>query len=231
MVAALFVLWVARALYVVLRSRPASFPMDVEKDLWTHRAWQLATPSPGIPPAPVLAGPGVPVFLLVAAYAGAPTIRAQGTWRQPRRSCRRQGSIIGEVVGRDELCQVMIDDPAGPWHPASTWSVIGGVRTGKTALLVRLTKLLAEQGAVPGAGSAAGRPGADSTSVSWPACGSWPRRTPSSCPMPREKKVWRQLCKDDRVVVLADGLEEALIEGEVEKERDTPCPPCGASGQ
>jgi hypothetical protein len=35
------------------------------------------------------------------------------------------------------------------------------------------------------------------------------------------ERVWRQLCKDDRVVVLADGLEEALIEGEAEKDRDT----------
>ena len=27
------------------------------------------------------------------------------------------------------------------------------------------------------------------------------------------EKVWRQLCKDDQIVVLADGLEEALTEG------------------
>jgi hypothetical protein len=34
------------------------------------------------------------------------------------------------------------------------------------------------------------------------------------------EKVWRELCKNDQVVVLADGLEEALIEGNVQRERD-----------
>src|SRR6266851_1834494 len=34
------------------------------------------------------------------------------------------------------------------------------------------------------------------------------------------EKVWRELCKNDQVVVLADGLEEALIEGNARKERD-----------
>lgn len=34
------------------------------------------------------------------------------------------------------------------------------------------------------------------------------------------ERLWRHLCEDDRIVVLADGLEEALIEGEAERERD-----------
>ena len=34
------------------------------------------------------------------------------------------------------------------------------------------------------------------------------------------EKVWRQLRQDDKIVVLADGLEEALIEGSSAEDRD-----------
>ena len=58
------------------------------------------------------------------------------------------GGIIGDVVGRDELCRVMIAD----LRDTSTRRphvVVGGIGTGKTAVLVRLTELLAHQHAVP----------------------------------------------------------------------------------
>jgi hypothetical protein len=215
-VAALFVLWVARALYVVLRSRPASFPMDVEK---ACRDTSFNCDA--------LAGILLPLSSLALASAVFLLYRHTRVHRpfvhkareQPREVVQTAGSIIGEVVGRDELCQVMIDDlrDRGTRRPHV---VIGGVGTGKTALLVRLTKLLAEQGAVPvpvRLRDAQGRldfrelarvrflAEADAKLLS----------------DAEGEKVWRQLCKDDRVVVLADGLEEALIEGEVEKERDT----------
>jgi hypothetical protein len=52
------------------------------------------------------------------------------------------GSILGDVVGRDELCRVIIADVRDP-GARRPHVVVGGVGTGKTALLVRLTKLLA----------------------------------------------------------------------------------------
>ena len=58
------------------------------------------------------------------------------------------GSIIGDVVGRDELCRVMIADLRDA-RTRRPHVVVGGIGTGKTALLVRLTKLLARQRAVP----------------------------------------------------------------------------------
>lgn len=215
-VAALFVLWVARALYVVLTSRPATFPMDVE------RACEDTDFN-----CDALAGILLPLATLALASAVFLLYRHARVHRpfvhkareQPREVVQTAGSIIGEVVGRDELCQVMIDD----LRDRSTRRphvVIGGVGTGKTALLVRLTKLLAERGAVPvpvRLRDAQGRldfrelarlrflAEADAKLLS----------------DAEGEKVWRQLCKDDRIVVLADGLEEALIEGEVEKERDT----------
>ena len=58
------------------------------------------------------------------------------------------GSIIGDVVGRDELCRVMIADLRDA-RTRRPHVIVGGIGTGKTALLVRLTKLLARQRAVP----------------------------------------------------------------------------------
>ena len=215
-VAALFVLWVGRALYVVLTSRPASFPMNVEQacqdtDFNCDALAGILLPISSLALATT-------VFLLYRhARVHRPFVRTAR--ERPREVVQTAGSIIGEVVGRDELCQVMIDDlrDRGSRRPHV---VIGGVGTGKTALLVRLTKLLAERGAVPvpvRLRDAQGRldfrelarlrflAEADAKLLS----------------DAEGERVWRQLVKDDRVVVLADGLEEALIEGKVEKERDT----------
>ena len=215
-IAALFVLWIIRALVVVVRSEPASFPMDVER---ACRDTDFNCDA--------LAGILLPISSLALASAVFLLYRQSRVHRpfvhkareKPREVVETAGSIIGEVVGRDELCQVMIED----LRDRSTRRphvVIGGVGTGKTALLVRLTKLLAERGAVPvpvRLRDAQGRldfrelarirflAEADAKLLS----------------DAEGEKVWRQLCKDDRVVVLADGLEEALIEGEVHKERDT----------
>jgi len=128
------------------------------------------------------------------------------------------GSMIGEVVGRDELCNVMIEDLRDP-AIRRPHVVIGGVGTGKTALLVRLTQLLAERGAVPvpirlrdAQGSLDFRKLARERFVA---------DTNTRLLSDTEgEKVWRELCKNDQVVVLADGLEEALIEDNTQKERD-----------
>ena len=57
------------------------------------------------------------------------------------------GAIIDQVVGRDELCKVLMAD----LHDRRTRPhvLVGGVGTGKTAVLVRLTEFLAEKRAVP----------------------------------------------------------------------------------
>ena len=136
---------------------------------------------------------------------------------EPQLVVETAGSMIGEVVGRDRLCNVIIEDLRDR-DTRRPHVVIGGVGAGKTALLVLLTKLLAERGAVPVPVRlrdaqanldfrvlAHKRFIADSYGAfQSEAEGEW---------------VWRQLCKNDRVVVLADGLEEALIDGAVANER------------
>jgi hypothetical protein len=215
-VAGLFVLWVLRALYVVLWSRPASFPMNVEKackdtDFNCDSLAGILLPISSLALAST-------VFLLYRhTRVHRPFVRMARD--KPREVVQTAGSIIGEVVGRDELCQVMIDDlrDRGTRRPHV---VIGGVGTGKTALLVRLTKLLAERGAVPVPVRL--RDAQDRLDFRELARLRFLAEADAKLLSDAEgEKVWRQLVKDDRVVVLADGLEEALIEGEVEKERDT----------
>jgi hypothetical protein len=215
-VAALFVLWVVRAFVVVVTSRPASFPMNVEAAC-RDTAFNCDALAGILLPISSLALASAVFLLYRHSRVHRPFVRKAR--EKPREVVQTAGSIIGEVVGRDELCQVMIEDlrDRGARRPHV---VIGGVGTGKTALLVRLTKLLADRGAVPvpvRLRDAQGRldfrelarlrflAEADAALLS----------------DAEGEKVWRQLCKDDRVVVLADGLEEALIEGAIEKERDT----------
>ena len=128
------------------------------------------------------------------------------------------GSIIGDVVGRDELCRVMIADLRDP-STRRPHVVVGGIGTGKTALLVRLTELLAHQHAVPVAVRL--RDARTRLNFSELARKKFIADLDSSILSDNEgEKVWRQLLKEGRIVVLADGLEEALIEGQAETERD-----------
>ena len=54
----------------------------------------------------------------------------------------------GAIVGRDELCRVIMEDIRSR-EIRRPHLVVGSVGTGKTAVLVQLTKLLAERGAIP----------------------------------------------------------------------------------
>lgn len=214
--AAVFLLGVARTIYVVVTSDPGGVPVNLDS------ACEDTDFSCG-----ALAGTLLPIFSLVLASAVFLSWRQARVHRpfvrrardRPREVVQTAGSIIGEVVGRDELCNVIIDDlrDRGTRRPHV---VIGGVGTGKTALLVRLTKLLAERGAVPVPVRL--RDAQERLDFRELARLRFLAEADDVLLSDAEgEKVWRQLCKDDRVVVVADGLEEALIEGEFEKERDT----------
>src|SRR5207248_6466474 len=127
------------------------------------------------------------------------------------------GSIIGDVVGRDELCRVMIADV----RDVSTRRphvVVGGIGTGKTALLVRLAQLLAKQHAVPVAVRL--RDAQDKLDFGELARKKFLADLQSSLLSDTEpEKVWRQLLQESRVVVLADGQAEARIVKEPQAER------------
>ena len=128
------------------------------------------------------------------------------------------GSIIGDVVGRDELCRVIIADMRDG-QTRRPHVVVGGIGMGKTALLVRMTKLLAHQRAVP----VAIRLRDAQTSLDFRELAREKfiaDLQPNILSDAEGEKVWRQLLKEGRIVVLADGLEEALIQPSTEAERD-----------
>jgi NACHT domain len=128
------------------------------------------------------------------------------------------GNVIGEIVGRDDLCRVMIAD-LRDLHTRRVHVVVGGIGTGKTALLVRLTKQLAHQRAVPVAVRL--RDAQKNLDFRELARTRFMSDLETGILSENEgEKVWRQLLKEGRIVVLADGLEEALTEDEAQTERD-----------
>ncbi|HEY6275145.1 MAG TPA: NACHT domain-containing protein [Streptosporangiaceae bacterium] len=127
------------------------------------------------------------------------------------------GSILDEVVGRDELCKVVMADLRE--RRMRPHVLVGGVGTGKTAVLVRLTELLADKRAVPVPVRLR-----DATEVldferlaRERFLSEVNRRLISSS---EGETIWRRLRNDGRIVVLADGLEEALVGTTAEQERD-----------
>jgi len=56
------------------------------------------------------------------------------------------GAIIDQGVGRDELCMAVMPDLRD--RTTRPHVIVGGVGTGKTAVLVRLTEYLAEKRAI-----------------------------------------------------------------------------------
>lgn len=124
---------------------------------------------------------------------------------------RTAGDIMGEVVGRDGLCVTLMENlrVAAERRPHV---ISGGMGSGKTALLVRLTELLAAHGAVPIPLSL--REAKEKLDFSVMAKERFldeirPRVKSNA----EGERIWQFLRREqDRIVVLADGLEEALPE-------------------
>ncbi|MFF0087903.1 NACHT domain-containing protein [Streptomyces canus] len=129
------------------------------------------------------------------------------------------GGIFGRVVGRDQLCSILMEElRQSRFH--RTHVVVGGIGTGKTALLVLLTQQLAEQGAVPVPLRL--RNAEKDLDFRELAFERFCREVESHIRSSAEaEKVWRRLCQQGRIVVLADGLEEVLTTKHMTEERDT----------
>jgi hypothetical protein len=127
------------------------------------------------------------------------------------------GAIIDQVVGRDELCMAVMTDLQ---HRGSRPHVIaGGVGTGKTAVLVRLTELLAEKRAIP----VPIRLRDAATELDFEAMARdrfLHEVNPGLISAAEGETIWRRLRKDGKIIVLADGLEEAIVGTSAEPERD-----------
>ncbi|SHN32648.1 NACHT domain-containing protein [Actinacidiphila paucisporea] len=121
-------------------------------------------------------------------------------------------------MGRDQLSAVLMADLQDSRF-RRTHVVVGGIGTGKTALVVLLTRQLAEGSAVPVPLRLRGvQGGLDFMQM---ASERFCREVQGNIRSGAEgEKVWRRLCQQGRVVVLADGLEEALTGEALTEERD-----------
>jgi hypothetical protein len=127
-------------------------------------------------------------------------------------------NVSGDIVGRDELCHVLIENLENR-RTRNPQVVIGGVGAGRTALVVRLTQLLARQGKIP----VPVRLRDAQNELDFRDLARQRFLAVAEVGLLSDvdgERIWRQLREDDRIVVLADGLEEVLIEGERERERD-----------
>jgi hypothetical protein len=132
--------------------------------------------------------------------------------KNPRKLVPTAGSILKRVVGRDELCYVIMDNLADR-QSRQAFIIVGGVGAGKTAVLVQLTKLLADAKAIPVPIML--REAQSETELDFRKMANNRFSADVATSLEGEsKRAWNQLRRDDRIVVLADGLEEALIDND-----------------
>ncbi|MFE0251892.1 ATP-binding protein [Streptomyces sp. NPDC059010] len=138
----------------------------------------------------------------------------------PRGLVLTAGSDTAEIVGREEIAQV-IAERLRERDTRRPYLLVGGVGVGKTAVLVRLTELLAEQNAVPVPIRL--RDATDGSDLNFERMAR--ERFAEEAPRGilargKTERVWQQLLADDKPVVIADGLEEALLGDGLQQNRD-----------
>jgi hypothetical protein len=201
----LFLIWLAWVGYLYFARRgPSGSPLDPD------RMCSALSFSCGVI-SNLLAS--VVLVALASAFVLWRLIRLQLRYRSRAREDSRDlvptaGAIIDRVVGRDDLCKaVMADLRDSATRPHV---LVGGVGTGKTAVLVRLTELLADKHAIPVAIRLRDAPtDFDFEAMARDRFLDEVNRLLLS--QAEGETIWRRLLKDGKIVVLADGLEEALV--------------------
>jgi hypothetical protein len=211
--ALVFLLWLAWSLYVLISGQPTAFGFDPDRRC-AQIGFSCGALSNFATSGLLLAIASA--FVLWRLYTLLRRYQARAR-TESRELVPTAGAILDQVVGRDELCKVLMAD----LHDRQTRPhvIVGGVGTGKTAVLVRLTEFLADKGAVPvpirlrDAGNEL-----DFENLARDRFLSEVNRYLFSSA--EGETIWRRLRKDGKIVVLADGLEEALVGSSAEPERD-----------
>ncbi|BFO17005.1 hypothetical protein SHKM778_33930 [Streptomyces sp. KM77-8] len=170
--------------------------------------------------SPILTGAFLLAVFLLYWYHKAKKQLVKKARTKPHDLVPTAGTLVDRIVGRHELTQV-IAQTLRDRRTRRPYLLVGGVGVGKTAVLVELTRMLAQQSAVPvplrlrdmdGDGELdfermARRRFAEVADQGVFASGNI-------------DKAWRQLRLDDKAVVIADGLEEALLDERYREDRD-----------
>jgi hypothetical protein len=212
LVAALTVLaWCGEGMYILIENHSTGF-----------EAWRDG--NEGFSTLLIFAGP-----ILTASIAAALFLFCWYGWTKrrylakarsdPRRLVPTAGQDTAEIVGREDVAQV-IAERLRERDTRRPYLLVGGVGVGKTAVLVRLTELLARQHAVPVPVRLRDADGAD-LNFERMARQRFSDESPRGI-LARSKteRVWQQLLADDKPVVIADGLEEALLDEGLQQDRD-----------
>ncbi|MGW8761788.1 NACHT domain-containing protein [Streptomyces sp. NPDC055815] len=167
---------------------------------------------------PVLTLSLTTIFFLVWRFRSVRSFYMRKARRESRSLVETSGSLMGHVVGRDQLCNALMDNMRDG-KARRPHVVVGSIGTGKTALMVRLTEMLARKGAFPVPVRLRDAQGTlDFGELAYSRFRSVVEsKTHSDA---EAEKVWRLLRRHDKIVVLADGLEEALSDDSMAVDRD-----------
>ncbi|MFF4257264.1 NACHT domain-containing protein [Streptomyces sp. NPDC001663] len=204
--------WCAEGLYILITSDTTSF----EKWRKDNQGFETAMRFVG----PVLTASIAAALFLFWWYRWTKRRYLTKAQVDPSRLVPTAGPDTAEIVGREEIAQVLAErlrerDTRRPYL------LVGGVGVGKTAVLVRLTELLARQNAVPVPIRL--RDATDGTDLNFERMAR--KRFADEAPRgilarTKTERVWQQLLADDKPVVIADGLEEALLGDGHQQNRD-----------
>ncbi|MBT1095625.1 ATP-binding protein [Streptomyces sp. Tu102] len=212
-VAALAVLaWVVEGLYILIAGRTTGF------EQWRQGNDGFDTVMRFV--GPVLAASLAATLFLFWWYRWTKRRYLAKARDDPHRMVLTAGPDTAEIVGRDEIAQV-IAERLRDRSTRRPYLLVGGVGVGKTAVLVRLTELLAEHNAVPVPIRLRDANGATDLNFERMAKQRFTEEAPRGIlARGKTERVWQQLLADDKPVVIADGLEEALLGDGLEQNRD-----------
>lgn len=211
--AALFLAWIGLALSVIVGGPGIVERTCTDKEPSCSAVISFTTPFLAL-------ALSVATFLALQHFTTIRRVR-QTAKKNPRDLVPTAGTILDEVVGREELCAVLAQSLRNR-RRRRPYVIIGGVGSGKTAVLVQLTQLLAEEGALP-VPIHLRRADLNNEDLNFSELAK--KRfsdlvDPGVISRSQSERVWRQLCMDDKAVVIADGLEEAFCDEEDQADRD-----------
>jgi hypothetical protein len=137
-------------------------------------------------------------------------------WRDAPYKLVPTATPVERVVGRDGICEMLEEDLVDPERRPQI--IVGGVGDGKTAVLVRLAQRLVAAGAVPVGIRLRDAKKAPLDFEALARTEFMARVQGQFLSEDEGDKIWRKLSCDGRVVILADGLEEALSDEEEGRE-------------
>ncbi|MEU1665602.1 ATP-binding protein [Streptomyces sparsogenes] len=201
--------WVAVAIYDSVNGQKKSWAHSVQASSWFLTVTRIVGPF-------LVASCALTIFLIYWYHKTKKPIVDKAR-QAPHELVPTAGTLIDRIVGRRELSQVIVQTLRDRKF-RKPYLLVGGVGVGKTAVLVELTRMLAQQDAVPvpiHLRDANGHGELDFEKMAKSRMAE--EATQGVLASGQIDKTWRQLRLDDKVVVLADGLEEALVD---EKHRD-----------